>query len=284
MAGTGAQTGSSARWGDYSNMAIDPVDDCTFWFTTEYIATTGAAPWETRIGAFRFPSCTPTQSPFLTAAGRTTSDAAAGNNNGVIEPGETIQLNFGLNNVGAITATSVSGLVSTVSAGASMLNNSSGYANIAPGAVVTNTTPYTFAVSPQRTCDQPLTLALAATYNLTHNYYYTFTVSTGTPASPQNYQNFDSVIVPALPAGWTSAASGVGNGWATTTSSSDSAPNNVFASDPSNIGESTLTTAVFTPSRVPPRSHSATTICSKAALTAACWRSRSVQVASSPIS
>ncbi len=58
IAGTGSQTGTGFRWGDYANMAVDPVDDCTFWFTSEYLATTGTAPWKTRIGSFRFASCT----------------------------------------------------------------------------------------------------------------------------------------------------------------------------------------------------------------------------------
>jgi hypothetical protein len=51
----GSQT-SYARWGDYSSMTVDPVDDCTFWFTTEYQPINGNA-WSTRIASFRFPSC-----------------------------------------------------------------------------------------------------------------------------------------------------------------------------------------------------------------------------------
>src|SRR5205085_12415583 len=38
--GTGSQHGIY-RWGDYSAMQVDPVDDCTFWYTSEYIKTTG---------------------------------------------------------------------------------------------------------------------------------------------------------------------------------------------------------------------------------------------------
>src|SRR5262249_31237971 len=30
--GGGVQTHPSGRWGDYSAMAIDPVDDCSFWY------------------------------------------------------------------------------------------------------------------------------------------------------------------------------------------------------------------------------------------------------------
>src|SRR5207253_2389904 len=41
--GAGSQTGSSlSRWGDYSMMVVDPVDDCTFWYTNEYIPSDGA--------------------------------------------------------------------------------------------------------------------------------------------------------------------------------------------------------------------------------------------------
>jgi hypothetical protein len=66
--GHGSQTGTASRWGDYAMMAVDPTDDCTFWFTTEYIPTTGGAPWRTRIGSFKFPGCggvppTPTKTP-----------------------------------------------------------------------------------------------------------------------------------------------------------------------------------------------------------------------------
>jgi hypothetical protein len=53
--GMGVQT-SSNRWGDYSAMTVDPVDDCTFWYTTEYYNVNGGT-WQTRIGSFRFPSC-----------------------------------------------------------------------------------------------------------------------------------------------------------------------------------------------------------------------------------
>lgn len=56
MAGSGYQTGAS-RWGDYSSLALDPTDDCTFWYTQEYYTTTSGYGWQTRIGSFRFDSC-----------------------------------------------------------------------------------------------------------------------------------------------------------------------------------------------------------------------------------
>ena len=61
FAALGSQTGTLGRWGDYSAMNVDPVDDCTFWYTQEYYATTSGFGWSTRVGSFRFPSCTAAQ-------------------------------------------------------------------------------------------------------------------------------------------------------------------------------------------------------------------------------
>jgi hypothetical protein len=54
--GTGSQLVSS-RWGDYTSMTVDPVDDCTFWYVNEYFQTSSNNGWQTRIGAFRLPGC-----------------------------------------------------------------------------------------------------------------------------------------------------------------------------------------------------------------------------------
>ncbi len=55
--GGGSQTGSLSRWGDYSSISIDPTDDCTFWYTTEYLKSSGSFNWSTRIASFKFPGC-----------------------------------------------------------------------------------------------------------------------------------------------------------------------------------------------------------------------------------
>ena len=56
-AGGGSQTGSLTRWGDYAQISVDPVDDCTFWATNEYIKTTGSFNWNTWISSFKLPGC-----------------------------------------------------------------------------------------------------------------------------------------------------------------------------------------------------------------------------------
>ena len=47
------------RWGDYSDMTVDPEDDCTFYYTNEYYKKTSEFYWKTRIGYFKFSQCTP---------------------------------------------------------------------------------------------------------------------------------------------------------------------------------------------------------------------------------
>jgi hypothetical protein len=56
--GSGIQTAAS-RWGDYTSMNIDPVDDCTFWYTNEYFSAEGepTQSWQTRIASFKLPGC-----------------------------------------------------------------------------------------------------------------------------------------------------------------------------------------------------------------------------------
>ena len=72
IAGGGSQLSSYHRWGDYSTLSVDPADDCTFWYTQQYYASTSTAGWSTRIGAFKFPGCG--SSAFsVTAGGNPTS-------------------------------------------------------------------------------------------------------------------------------------------------------------------------------------------------------------------
>jgi len=59
--GTGVQRTTNSRWGDYTSMNVDPVDDCTFWYVNEYYTLAGqnssTAGWQTRIASFKLPGC-----------------------------------------------------------------------------------------------------------------------------------------------------------------------------------------------------------------------------------
>ncbi|HYL35905.1 MAG TPA: hypothetical protein VEV17_08345, partial [Bryobacteraceae bacterium] len=55
--GTGSQLQNLSRWGDYSAMTVDPVDDCTFWYTNEYLKSSGTFNWSTWIASFKLTGC-----------------------------------------------------------------------------------------------------------------------------------------------------------------------------------------------------------------------------------
>ena len=52
IAGTGVQLSPYHRWGDYSCMSLDPINQTTFWYTQEYYQVSGDKSWQTRIAAF----------------------------------------------------------------------------------------------------------------------------------------------------------------------------------------------------------------------------------------
>jgi hypothetical protein len=64
--GGGSQTGGLSRWGDYTSMQVDPSDDCTFWYTNEYIPSNGSFNWNTRLASFQLPGCSTTSGNTVT--------------------------------------------------------------------------------------------------------------------------------------------------------------------------------------------------------------------------
>jgi PKD repeat protein len=71
----GAAVETSGRWGDYYQMTVDPVDDCTFWFVGMYRPS---GSWQTRIADFKFPACSGVTT--YTVSGTITTSGGAGIN------------------------------------------------------------------------------------------------------------------------------------------------------------------------------------------------------------
>jgi Abnormal spindle-like microcephaly-assoc'd, ASPM-SPD-2-Hydin len=93
--GLGSQTGGQNRWGDYSAMTVDPVDDCTFWYTQEYIQSTGSFNWNTRIANLIFPNCGNSGSSAMLSATKLTFPKTP--------IGQTTSLSVTLTNTGTAT-------------------------------------------------------------------------------------------------------------------------------------------------------------------------------------
>ncbi len=110
QAGSGSQTATS-QWADYSHMALDPLDDCTFWYTgTFQPVTSNQLTWATQIGSFRFPDCT---ADLAVTKSRAPS--------GLIEAGTNVTYTIGVTNNGPADAGNVT-LTDAVPAGTSFVS------------------------------------------------------------------------------------------------------------------------------------------------------------------
>jgi hypothetical protein len=79
IAGNGAQGRTLSRWGDYSSLSVDPGDDCTFYYSNEYIPANGTFNWRTRIASFTLPNCAPATPDFSLSASPAALSIAQGN-------------------------------------------------------------------------------------------------------------------------------------------------------------------------------------------------------------
>ncbi len=73
---------TESGWGSLSSLALDPVDDCTFYYTNAYLMSSGTSNWSTRIGSFRFPGCGATRFHTVTPCRLADTRGAAGPSGG----------------------------------------------------------------------------------------------------------------------------------------------------------------------------------------------------------
>jgi hypothetical protein len=106
-------------------MSVDPTDDCTFFYTQEYIPSNGAFNWRTRIASFKFPGCgTPPANDFAIGASPTSMTLARGTSGSstistAVTSGSAQTVNLSVS--GAPAGTTVSLSPTSVTAGGSSL-------------------------------------------------------------------------------------------------------------------------------------------------------------------
>jgi subtilisin-like proprotein convertase family protein len=129
----------------------------------------------------------------------TVNDAApGGNNNGLIEQGETVTLTIPFKNEGSATATGVSATLTTADSTVTVITGASAYPNIAAGGTQSNTTPFKITLAASHPCAVPVNLSLALTYNGGPQGTLVLTLPTSFPLGSST--NFASTDVPkAIP-------------------------------------------------------------------------------------
>ena len=207
--GAGSQSGTNGRWGDYADLTIDPVDDCTFWFTSEYYPSgVSTFNWRTRIGSFSFPSCT--------GGGGPTTGGITGH---VTDSVSHAAL------VGATVSISGGSSTTTDAAGAYSFNNLSPatYSLTASASGHTTSAPAGVPVTAGNTTTQDFALVPTATTTTTAFIFPSAAPVAGTGGDGNGYQN--------APANWwvgfdgnvaTDASSGTGASQSCTATTRDS--------------------------------------------------------------
>ncbi len=157
-----------------------------------------------------------------------------GNNNGVPEPGENVLLSIPV--INPSTGASITNVQVNVNGGTNV-----SYGTISDGATVTNQIPFTI---PNVACGSTQSVTINVTSSAGTQTPAVRTFVLGTPVGI--VQNFDGVVAPALPAGWTTTQdSGTAITWTTTATGPSSAPNSAFANDPATVNMSTLESPVI---------------------------------------
>ena len=161
--------------------------------------------------------------------------------NGAIDPGETITLNLGLKNIGSGTSTNLVAVL-LANGGVTSLGNPQNYGALAGGG---DSVSRPFSLTATGACGSTVTLTLSLQDGSTNWGTVTYSLFLGRPVTLLT-ENFDSgVTLPSLPAGWTTAASGVAIPWALSTTQRDTLPNAAFASSPGDISDNRLLSVAF---------------------------------------
>jgi hypothetical protein len=151
--------------------------------------------------------------------------------NNAIDPGETVIVLFAFKNTGGVSTTN---LVVTLLATNGVVSPSAPqtYGALSGGGPPVSQ-PFTFSAT--GACGGTVTANLRLQDGPTNYGTATVTFPLGSTTTVLT-QNFDSVTAPALPAGWTTSATGAATNWATETATRDTVPNAAFSGDAGNIG------------------------------------------------
>ncbi len=165
--------------------------------------------------------------PRLELGAITFSDAAA-NNDGAAEPGETLAYSVPIFNPNSFTVTAVT---ATLAGG-----GPASYGDIPANTTVIRTISYFVPCS--TSCGSVVTIPIGINSSL-GSQSGTTALTVGLPSGTA-VEHFDSVVAPALPAGWTTSHAGAEVDWVTSTTNSFSAPNNAFIPDANAAGSASL--------------------------------------------
>jgi hypothetical protein len=176
-----------------------------------------------------------TLTPLVAAAGSTLVLEGCSPTNGMVDPNETVTVDFALRNVGSADASNVVATLLATNGVASPSGPQTYDTLIAGGPTVAQ--PFTFTAT--GACRGIIVDTFQLQAGAVDLGTVTFSFTLGT-TSETFAQNFDAVTAPGLPADWTTSAGGAESNWVTSTTTPDTLPNAAFSPDPASIGSNEL--------------------------------------------
>lgn len=186
-------------------------------------------------------NATEVPTPVIHGAGYALTNESCASANGVLDPNETVTVNFSLQNIGLANTTNV---IATLLAtgGVTSPSGPQSYGALNTNGAIT-TLPFTFTAN--GTCGSNVVATLALTDGTNDLGAVTYTLPLGLQVTMWS-ENFDGVSAPALPVGWSTTGAGGQTAWITTTSQSDSAPNAAYSTNGTTVGSNSLVSATIT--------------------------------------
>ena len=160
-------------------------------------------------------------------------------NDGLLIAGESADLTLPLQNFGRTTLTAISATLTALTPGVTVEPGARSYPALAPNTSGVSTDVYRIMLGVAYPCGTPARFRLDISSFSASPTFVEFSIPTGviTSTTLMLSQNFDGVVAPAIPAGWTlnngclGATGCTSNPWVTTTTTPASAPNAAFAAD-----------------------------------------------------
>lgn len=186
-------------------------------------------------GATSVEGMNPLVRPKLAGVALALVSETCGITNSAVDPGETVTLNFFIQNAGTNDSGELTGtLIST--GGVTSLSGPQAFGTLTAGGAAVSR-PFTLVTTGE--CGSVVSAILHFQSGTTNIGDVAFVFILGN-ANQGLSENFDALTPPALPLGWSQSSLVAGNSWATTGTNSLTPFNSVFAGDPGTITDTVL--------------------------------------------
>lgn len=160
--------------------------------------------------------------------------------NGALDPGESVTVSITVTNAGGVALTNLVGTLLS-GTGVSLPGAAQNYGAIAVGGA-TVARPFTFIAT--GACGGTVSVRIQLQEGALNLGTFTNMFALGIPNTSLS-QNFDGVVAPALPDGWTTSATNAGSAWVSSSAQRDTLPNALFTTAPGSVADSVVTSPSF---------------------------------------